>query len=49
MLLIVQLLGIAIYNGVILDIHFPRVLYKKLMGIPVGLQDLHDVHPVSSL
>ncbi|KNC71586.1 hypothetical protein SARC_15876, partial [Sphaeroforma arctica JP610] len=26
------LLGLAIYNGVILDVKLPLVLYKKLMG-----------------
>ena len=25
------LLGVAIYNGVILDVRFPHVVYKKLM------------------
>ena len=28
-------LGLAIYNGVILDVHFPLVVYKKLVGQPV--------------
>jgi ubiquitin-protein ligase E3 A len=40
------LLGLAIYNGVILDIHFPPVLYKKLMGKPVTLEDLMTLEPV---
>lgn len=26
------ILGLAIYNGVILDVHFPLVVYKKLLG-----------------
>ena len=26
------LLGLAIYNSVILDIHLPMVIYKKLLG-----------------
>ena len=26
------ILGLAIYNGVILDVHFPMVIYKKLMS-----------------
>ena len=25
-------LGLAIYNNIILDVHFPVVLYKKLLG-----------------
>jgi len=27
------LMGIAIYNSVILDLHFPMACYKKLLGI----------------
>lgn len=30
--------GLAIYNGVILDVHFPLVVYKKLLGRPVDFQ-----------
>ena len=26
-----KLIGLAVYNGVILDIHFPPVFYKKLI------------------
>ena len=26
------MLGLAIYNGVLLDVHFPDVAYKKLLG-----------------
>jgi hypothetical protein len=26
------ILGLALYNSVILDVHFPRVIYKKLLG-----------------
>mmetsp|Transcript_13682 Transcript_13682/g.26535 ORF Transcript_13682/g.26535 Transcript_13682/m.26535 type:complete len:829 (-) Transcript_13682:59-2545(-) len=33
------LLGLAIYNGVILDLHFPSVVYKKLMGVKLRLED----------
>jgi len=40
------LLGLAIYNSVTLDVHFPRFLYKKLLGVASGsLFDLHDVNP----
>mmetsp|Transcript_108597 Transcript_108597/g.188606 ORF Transcript_108597/g.188606 Transcript_108597/m.188606 type:complete len:772 (+) Transcript_108597:81-2396(+) len=41
-------LGLAIYNQVILDIKFPRALYKKLMGgsrVELGLSDLMDFQP----
>ena len=30
--LVGSVLGLAIYNGVILDLHFPPVVYKKLLG-----------------
>lgn len=40
------LLGLAIYNGVILDIHFPFVMYKKLMGVPLAFADIKEVEPV---
>lgn len=30
--LVGSVLGLAIYNGVILDVHFPPVVYKKLLG-----------------
>ena len=39
------ILGAAIYNGVILDARFPHVVYKKLMGQPVGLFDLKRAFP----
>jgi len=43
--LIGKLLGLAIYNGVILDVHFPRVVYKKLRDSPVVFEDLKDLDP----
>ena len=45
--LIGVLLGLAIYNGVILDIRFPFIIYKKLMDQPLTFEDLQDVFPVS--
>lgn len=44
--LIGKLLGLAIYNSVILDVHFPRVVYKKLMGIKCTLEELKETNPV---
>ena len=35
----------AIYNSVILDVRFPMVVFKKLMGEPIGLDDLIDYDP----
>ncbi|KAJ1936015.1 hypothetical protein FBU59_005193, partial [Linderina macrospora] len=34
------LIGLAVYNAVILDIHLPPAMYKKLLGVPVTRQDL---------
>ena len=44
--LIGKLLGLSIYNSVILDVHFPKILYKKLVGLPSTFEDLKDSHPV---
>ena len=39
------IMGLAIYNGVILDLHFPIACYKKLLDIEVGIEDLKDLYP----
>nr|XP_046155602.1 ubiquitin-protein ligase E3A-like [Oncorhynchus gorbuscha] len=39
-------LGLAIYNNCILDVHFPMVVYRKLMGKLGTYLDLADSHPV---
>ncbi|XP_049574872.1 ubiquitin-protein ligase E3A isoform X1 [Syngnathus scovelli] len=39
-------LGLAIYNNCILDVHFPMVVYRKLMGKRGTFHDLPDSHPV---
>ncbi|XP_066998612.1 ubiquitin-protein ligase E3A [Anabrus simplex] len=38
-------LGLAIYNNIILDVHFPMVVYKKLMGKKGTYYDLEDWNP----
>jgi len=39
-------LGLAIYNNIILDVHFPVVLYKKLLGDAAkSLEDLLEFSP----
>ena len=48
--LVGNVIGLAIYNGVILDVHFPMVTYKKLMarivrGIKITFNDLKDTFP----
>ncbi|CAN8012880.1 unnamed protein product, partial [Ixodes pacificus] len=40
------ILGLAIYNNVILDVHFPMVVYRKLMGRKGTFYDLKDWNPV---
>ncbi|KAI9506108.1 hypothetical protein BX070DRAFT_186917 [Coemansia spiralis] len=40
-----QLIGLAVYNGVILDIHLPPAMYKKLLGVPVTRDDLREIDP----
>jgi hypothetical protein len=40
------LLGLAIYNGIILDIRFPLAIYKQLQGQALNLNDLSEVEPV---
>ncbi|KAI8981505.1 hypothetical protein BDB01DRAFT_723911 [Pilobolus umbonatus] len=39
------LLGLAVYNSVILDLHFPLALYKKLMNVDTTLADLRQLDP----
>eukprot|EP01083_Nonionella_stella_P143395 445624_1 len=40
------ILGLAVYNGVILDVHFPNVVYQKLVGkTKFTLDDLASFKP----
>eukprot|EP01130_Rhizamoeba_saxonica_P008514 TRINITY_DN3448_c0_g2_i2.p1 TRINITY_DN3448_c0_g2~~TRINITY_DN3448_c0_g2_i2.p1 ORF type:complete len:714 (+),score=152.05 TRINITY_DN3448_c0_g2_i2:53-2194(+) len=39
------IMGLAIYNSVILDLHFPTIVYKKLAGVEPDLEDLKDINP----
>lgn len=39
------LLGLAIYNGINLNILFPAIVYKKLMEEEVGLDDVKEIDP----
>ena len=39
------MLGLAIYNTVILDVHFPMVVYRKLLGRKGTFQDLNELDP----
>eukprot|EP00922_Rhytidocystis_sp_ex-Travisia-forbesii_P053428 GHVS01079223.1.p1 GENE.GHVS01079223.1~~GHVS01079223.1.p1 ORF type:complete len:1088 (+),score=189.11 GHVS01079223.1:158-3421(+) len=38
-------LGLAMYNGVILNVHFPLAIYKKLLDVPVDFADLTEIQP----
>ncbi len=44
--LVGTVLGLAIYNGVILDVRLPRAVYKKLFHIPLTLSDLYELRPL---
>ena len=37
------LMGIAIYNSNILDMHLPIACYKKLLNIQPNLKDLYEL------
>lgn len=39
-------LGLAIYNNVILPVSFPMVVYRKLMNLKISWRDLHDCNPI---
>jgi len=43
--LIGVLIGMAIYNGCLIDLPFPEVLYKKLLGVELTLNDLAELKP----
>jgi ubiquitin-protein ligase E3 A len=47
--LIGVLYALALYNNVLMDVHFPMVLYRKLLGAPVSYHDLADHDPVRSV
>jgi len=40
--LVGMLLGLALHNGVLLELRLPRAFYRKLLGAPLGLSDLED-------
>ncbi|XP_037037747.1 ubiquitin-protein ligase E3A isoform X1 [Bradysia coprophila] len=41
-------LGLAIYNNIILAVNFPMVVYRKLMGCRGSFADLEDFNPAVS-
>ena len=44
--LIGLLYGLAVYNNILIDVQFPLVLYRKLLGAPVTWRDFQDHDPV---
>lgn len=44
--LVGTVIGLALYNGVILGVNFPRVLYKKLLDEEIDLEDVKLAFPV---
>jgi hypothetical protein len=42
--LVGTMLGLAIYNSVILDLPFPMLVYKKLCAVKVGLEDVAELN-----
>ncbi len=44
-MLVGLVLGLAIYNSVLLDFPLPIALYKKLLGQALTLRDLEDMEP----
>lgn len=44
-MLIGLVLGLAIYNAVLLDFPLPQALYRKLLGQGCTLRDLADMDP----
>ncbi|KAK9720272.1 hypothetical protein K7432_004228 [Basidiobolus ranarum] len=40
------ILGLALYNGVIIGANFPKLIYKKLLGKPINLEDIKEGFPV---
>jgi ubiquitin-protein ligase E3 A len=43
--LIGTIIGLAVYNNVILDVSFPQALYRKLLGHKLDMVDLEEVEP----
>ena len=36
------LVGLAVYNSALLDVTFPQAVYRKLLGLTLGLEDMVD-------
>lgn len=40
-----RIIGKALYEGRVLDCHFSRAVYKRILGKPVGLKDMESLEP----
>ncbi|ELA42478.1 uncharacterized protein VICG_00577 [Vittaforma corneae ATCC 50505] len=40
-----KIVGIALYNDVVLNVPFPSLLFKKLLHIPLDFDDLEEIEP----
>ncbi|CAG8523055.1 8963_t:CDS:10 [Dentiscutata erythropus] len=38
-------LGVALFNGILVDINLPRILYKKLLNYSINLDDMKEGFP----
>ncbi len=45
--LVGTILGLALYNGVIVRVSFPPIMYKKLLKEEITLEDIEVAFPVS--
>ena len=43
--LVGSLLGLALFNGVILQLHLPQAFWRRLLGAPVGMAQLEEYDP----
>jgi len=47
--LVGMVIGLALYNGVILGASFPQLMYKKLLDENIDLEDFKEAFPVCIL
>lgn len=40
--------GLAIYNSTVVDLHFPLLLYKKLLDVLPTLEDFKELSPTEA-
>ena len=44
-MLIGMIVGLAIYNNITLDVNFPPVLFKKMLGYLGSFDDMEEAYP----